>query len=58
MDVNWLNANYLPWLILFFPLLSGLVIFLATSRNVVASHDLIEVVRSTNHEFVVSSAID
>ncbi|MBN1563725.1 MAG: hypothetical protein JXA10_07795 [Anaerolineae bacterium] len=37
MDVNWFNANYLPWLILFFPLLSTAIIMLATNRSVVAS---------------------
>jgi NADH-quinone oxidoreductase subunit L len=34
MDVNWFNANYLPWLILLFPLLSFLLIVMATNRNV------------------------
>ena len=26
MDVNWFSADYLPWLIMLFPLLSFLVI--------------------------------
>jgi NADH-quinone oxidoreductase subunit L len=37
MDVNWFNANYLPWLILFLPLLSAAIIMLVTNRSVVAS---------------------
>jgi NADH:ubiquinone oxidoreductase subunit 5 (subunit L)/multisubunit Na+/H+ antiporter MnhA subunit len=37
MDVNWLNANYLPWLILFFPLLSAAIIMLVANRSVIAS---------------------
>lgn len=37
MDVNWLNADYLPWLIMLFPLLSFFVIILGTGRSVVAS---------------------
>ncbi len=37
MDVNWFSADYLPWLILFFPLLSFVIIVLGTIRNVVAS---------------------
>jgi NADH-quinone oxidoreductase subunit L len=37
MDVNWFSANYLPWLIMAFPLLSFLLIVLATNRHVVLS---------------------
>ena len=37
MDVNWFSANYLPWLIIAFPLLSFLLIVLATNRHVVLS---------------------
>ncbi|HVO69213.1 MAG TPA: NADH-quinone oxidoreductase subunit L [Aggregatilineaceae bacterium] len=37
MDINWLNANYLPWLILLFPLGSFLLIVLVTNRRVVLS---------------------
>lgn len=33
MDINWLNANYLPWLIPVPPLLSFLLIILVTGRN-------------------------
>jgi NADH:ubiquinone oxidoreductase subunit 5 (subunit L)/multisubunit Na+/H+ antiporter MnhA subunit len=32
MDINWLDANYLPWLIPVPPLLSFLIITLATGR--------------------------
>ncbi len=37
MDVNWLNANYLPWLIIGLPLLSFMLIALVTNRRVVVS---------------------
>ena len=37
MDVNWFNADYLPWLIMFFPLLSFMLIVLVTNRSVVVS---------------------
>ncbi|MBN1680356.1 MAG: hypothetical protein JW966_08680 [Anaerolineae bacterium] len=37
MDINWLDADYLPWLILFFPLLSFGIIVLFTARNHVLS---------------------
>ena len=37
MDVNWLSADYLPWLIPFFPLASFLIITLFTTRRVVVS---------------------
>ncbi|MBI5957997.1 MAG: NADH-quinone oxidoreductase subunit L, partial [Chloroflexi bacterium] len=37
MDINWLNANYLPWLILLFPLVSFMVIVLGTNRRVALS---------------------
>ncbi len=37
MDVNWFSADYLPWLILFFPLLSAAIIMLVTNRSVIAS---------------------
>ena len=37
MDINWFHADYLPWLILLFPLVSFLVIVLFTSRNTVLS---------------------
>ena len=37
MDVNWFSADYLPWLIMLFPLLSFLVIVLGTSRSVIVS---------------------
>ena len=37
MDINWFSANYLPWLILFFPLLSFVLVVLVTNRSVVAS---------------------
>jgi NADH-quinone oxidoreductase subunit L len=37
MDVNWFNADYLPWLIMFFPLLGAAIIMLLTNRSVVAS---------------------
>jgi len=33
MDINWLGANYLPWLILFFPLLSFAIIALLTASR-------------------------
>jgi NADH-quinone oxidoreductase subunit L len=33
MDINWFSADYLPWLILFFPLLSFLIIVLFTTHN-------------------------
>ena len=31
MELNWFDADYLPWLILFFPLLSFLLITLFTT---------------------------
>ena len=34
MDVNWLNADYLPWLILFFPLLGAGIIMLGRQLGV------------------------
>jgi len=37
MDINWFNADYLPWLILFFPLLASALIMLVTNRSVIAS---------------------
>ncbi len=37
MDINWFHADYLPWLILLFPLVSFLVIVLFTSKNTVLS---------------------
>ncbi len=37
MDVNWFSADYLPWLIMLFPLLSFLVIVLGTNRSVIVS---------------------
>jgi NADH-quinone oxidoreductase subunit L len=37
MDVNWFNADYLPWLILFLPLLGAAIIMLVTNRSVIAS---------------------
>jgi NADH-quinone oxidoreductase subunit L len=37
MDTNWLNANYLPWLILLFPLVSFVVIVLGANRRVALS---------------------
>jgi len=37
MDINWLSADYLPWLILAFPLVSFLVIALFTARNAALS---------------------
>ncbi len=37
MDVNWLNADYLPWLIMLFPLLSFGAIVFGMGRSVVAS---------------------
>ncbi|NDJ75865.1 MAG: hypothetical protein GYB65_06375 [Chloroflexi bacterium] len=37
MDVNWLDVNYISWLILFFPFLSFAIIALFTSRNLVVS---------------------
>ena len=38
MELNWFDADYLPWLILFFPLLSFLLITLFTNRNRTLSH--------------------
>lgn len=38
MNINWFDADYLPWLILFFPLLSFLIIVLFTSRSRILSH--------------------
>jgi len=37
MDVNWFSADYLPWLIMFFPLLGFALIVLVTNRNVIVS---------------------
>ena len=37
MDINWFHADYLPWLILLFPLVSFLVIVLFTSKSTVLS---------------------
>jgi NADH-quinone oxidoreductase subunit L len=37
MDVNWFSADYLPWLILFLPLLGAAIIMLVTNRSVIAS---------------------
>ncbi|MCL4238348.1 MAG: NADH-quinone oxidoreductase subunit L [Anaerolineae bacterium] len=37
MDVNWFSADYLPWLIMLFPLLGFLVIVLGTNRSVIVS---------------------
>jgi NADH-quinone oxidoreductase subunit L len=37
MDINWFSADYLPWLILFFPLVSFLIIALFTTRNLIVS---------------------
>jgi NADH-quinone oxidoreductase subunit L len=37
MDVNWLHVDYLPWLILFFPLLSFAIITLFTSERLILS---------------------
>ena len=38
MNINWLDADYLPWLILFFPVLSFVIIVLFTNRNKALSH--------------------
>ncbi|MBI5931361.1 MAG: NADH-quinone oxidoreductase subunit L [Chloroflexi bacterium] len=40
MDVNWLNANYLPWLIPVPPLISFMLIILFTGRNKFLSHSI------------------
>jgi len=40
MDINWFSADYLPWLILFFPLLSFLMIVLFTARNRIVSQTI------------------
>jgi NADH-quinone oxidoreductase subunit L len=37
MDINWFSADYLPWLIMFFPMLAAAIIMLVTNRSVVAS---------------------
>ncbi len=37
MDINWFDADYLPWLILFFPLLAFSLIVLFTSRSRILS---------------------
>ena len=38
MDINWLDPNYLPWLIPVPPLISFLLIILAVGRNKTLSH--------------------
>ncbi|MEL7673464.1 MAG: NADH-quinone oxidoreductase subunit L [Chloroflexota bacterium] len=38
MTINWFDADYLPWLILFFPLLSFAIIMLFTTPNRTLSH--------------------
>lgn len=40
MDVNWLDANYLPWLIPVPPLISFMLIILFTGRNKFLSHSI------------------
>ena len=40
MDVNWLDANYLPWLIPVPPLISFMLIILFTGRNKALSHSV------------------
>ncbi len=55
MDINWLNANYLPWLILLPPFISFLLITLFTGRNKVLSS--VVAVGSVSISFVLAWAM-